>query len=352
MKWLEKYSNDSPSIATTDAFKTFDFGELAGSKQTKDKNSFIHNNIINSPEQPMIDNGESFNDAVNRVIPTFDNILSTAPANTAIITHNSVFGLINLWNKLGKPEEFSKEHRIAYTKQDGNHKTGDSFTVDGANGPIYVIRHGETTDNTKGNFRSDDTQLTDKGVDQAKKVGENIPELSQIISSPLPRVIATANIIASQQDDKKKEEEENWLEKYKEGGFVQPNYNNSSVSFPEGFVGWGINSHRENYNSAWGGQFQNGGVIKDSMGQWNHPGEITEIPSNRITMKGVGYPVLGVSDKGDVQLMHPEQEYKYKGNKVTEFPLLRTGGNLRKNIITFTNNESAPKGWLSKYETP
>ena len=40
-------------------------------------------------------------------------------------------------------------------------------------------------------------------------------------------------------------------------------------------------------------------------GQWDYPGEVTTIPSNRITMQGVPYPVLGVSDTGDVQMMLP-----------------------------------------------
>lgn len=72
-------------------------------------------------------------------------------------------------------------------------------------------------------------------------------------------------------------------------------------------------------------QRKKGGVIKDDMGQWAHPGEITEIGSNQITMQGVPYPVLGISDTGDTQMMYPEQEYKFKGKKVTEYPMAQTG---------------------------
>jgi hypothetical protein len=77
---------------------------------------------------------------------------------------------------------------------------------------------------------------------------------------------------------------------------------------------------------------QNGSVIKDDMGQWAHPGEITEIGSNEITMQGVDYPVLGISDTGDTQMMYPDQDYKFDGNKVTEYPMMQEGG------------------WLSKYQ--
>jgi hypothetical protein len=76
--------------------------------------------------------------------------------------------------------------------------------------------------------------------------------------------------------------------------------------------------------------FDEGGVIKDDMGQWAHPGEITEIGSNNITMQGVDYPVLGVSDTGDTQMMYPGEDYNFDGNKVTEFPMMEKGGWLDK----------------------
>ena len=79
---------------------------------------------------------------------------------------------------------------------------------------------------------------------------------------------------------------------------------------------------------------KNGSVIKDDMGQWAHPGEVTEIDSNNITMQGVDYPVLGVSDTGDTQMMQPNQDYKFDGEKVTEYPMMQEGG------------------WLDKYPEP
>lgn len=101
-----------------------------------------------------------------------------------------------------------------------------------------------------------------------------------------------------------------------------------------------------------------GSVIKDDRGQWDHPGEITEIDSPYITMQGVPYPVLGISDTGDVQMMYPEEEYEFDGEKVTEYPMAKNG--LRQeqkglqnldNLLNFTNyNKPQPGGWLSKYE--
>jgi hypothetical protein len=168
----------------------------------------------------------------------------------------------------------------------------------------------------------------------------------------------------------------------------KPNPNDVQVSVGPDFVGLGYNIKGRNYSPAWGGQFamggslpgsvgftyarvagsapsngkyakktkasaqngqemkfyqegldftpktisKNGSVIKDDMGQWAHPGEITEIGSNNITMQGVDYPVLGISDTGDTQMMYPDQDYKFDGNKVIEYPMMKEGG------------------WLSKYQ--
>ena len=102
-------------------------------------------------------------------------------------------------------------------------------------------------------------------------------------------------------------------------------------------------------------QKREGGVIKDDMGQWAHPGEITEINSNDITMEGVPYDVLGISDTGDTKLMKPGKNYKFKGKKVTEYPMAKNGVNQQdekslqqlNQLTNFTNyNTKQPGGWL------
>jgi hypothetical protein len=106
-------------------------------------------------------------------------------------------------------------------------------------------------------------------------------------------------------------------------------------------------------------QFQKGGIIKDNNGYWNPDnwGKPVEIDSNQITMKGVNQPLLGISDTGDTKLMKPGKNYKFKGKKVTEFPMAKNG--LRQeqkglqnldNLTNFTNyNKPQPGGWLNKY---
>lgn len=177
------------------------------------------------------------------------------------------------------------------------------------------------------------------------------------------------------------------LEKVHDNYGKQGNYNDASASTGPDYVGLGYDTTGRNYSPAWGGQFamggsipgavgftyartagsapangkytkktkasaqngkemsfyqngldftpksisKNGSIIKDDMGQWAHPGEITEIGSNKITMKGVPYDVTGISDEGDIKEMKPGKDYKFKGTKVTEYP-------------------QAQNGWLDKYK--
>ena len=74
-----------------------------------------------------------------------------------------------------------------------------------------------------------------------------------------------------------------------------------------------------------------GAIIEDDLGQLKHPGKVTKINSPNITMKGVNFPVLGISDVGDSKIMLPEEDYKFDGSNVTEFPLnnLQNGGSVK-----------------------
>lgn len=68
---------------------------------------------------------------------------------------------------------------------------------------------------------------------------------------------------------------------------------------------------------------QTGGeVINDNNGQWNNPGSITRISSPNITMRGVNFPVLGISEQtGEKKLMLPNQNYFFENTEsVIEYP--------------------------------
>ena len=76
-------------------------------------------------------------------------------------------------------------------------------------------------------------------------------------------------------------------------------------------------------------------IIYDPMGQWKYPGQPTRIPSSNITMKGVNYPVLAVTDNGQKKMMQPGKDYKFPGAKyVDEFPQAKKGGSLNSKKYT------------------
>lgn len=63
---------------------------------------------------------------------------------------------------------------------------------------IYCVRHGESESNVTGIFPTNDTPLTQRGIEQAKQAAESLAHINiaEIYSSPMLRTIQTASIIA------------------------------------------------------------------------------------------------------------------------------------------------------------
>lgn len=61
--------------------------------------------------------------------------------------------------------------------------------------------------------------------------------------------------------------------------------------------------------------------VEDPRGQWDHPNRCTMIPSKHITMQNISYPVLGIDNSGYKQVMQPEKNYTYPGDRVFEIPM-------------------------------
>ena len=78
-------------------------------------------------------------------------------------------------------------------------------------------------------------------------------------------------------------------------------------------------------------------IIVDPRGQYNHPGEITRIPGEDITMANVPYPVMAYPNIGQPQMMYPEQDYNFPGaDYVDEHPMMQDGG------------PNTPEQWVSE----
>lgn len=71
-------------------------------------------------------------------------------------------------------------------------------------------------------------------------------------------------------------------------------------------------------------------IITDPAGQWKFPGQDTRIPSNKITMKGVPYPVFAQPNVGPGIMMEPGQDYEFPdADYVDESPQMKKGGTLK-----------------------
>lgn len=98
----------------------------------------------------------------------------------------------------------------------------------------------------------------------------------------------------------------------------------------------------------------------DPMGYWNpeNVGNPVIIPSNMITMQGVGQPLIGISDTGDVQYMQPGGEYEFDGQYVTEYPVAKGGVSVNQadespikklnQLLNFTNYNDMAKAKKGK----
>lgn len=64
------------------------------------------------------------------------------------------------------------------------------------------------------------------------------------------------------------------------------------------------------------------------------------IPSNRITMRDVDFPVYGIDDLGYAQMMYPGVDYEFPGNQVFELPVRQTGG---QRDVMYTPNPNDPR---------
>lgn len=95
-------------------------------------------------------------------------------------------------------------------------------------------------------------------------------------------------------------------------------------------------------------------IITDPMGQWKYPGLPTRIPGNDITMEGVGYPVLGVANNGQKQMMQPGKDYTFPGaDYVDEYPQMRKGGTRKRRktkSLSGTNKLMLPNPLLRNYK--
>jgi hypothetical protein len=153
-------------------------------------------------------------------------------------------------------------------------------------------------------------------------------------------------------------EDGGWLEKYNDGGPVQPNYNDASVSMSEDFVGEGTVNEGRDYSPAWGGQFAMGGALPGATGSMyarysgggSMPGDVGfryprtgEIPDNGKYAKKTK-----ASAENGTEMKFYQEGLDFKPKSIS-----RDGSQLVKldQLSNFTNyNTKQPGSWLDKYQ--
>ena len=151
--------------------------------------------------------------------------------------------------------------------------------------------------------------------------------------------------------------QEGEAKRYEETG-IKSFQNGGEMKFYQEGLDWKPKSISR--NGAWLNKYEQGGIIKDDRGQWDHPGEITEISGDTMATHGYGdIPLYVVPDKGKPRLVQPNTgTQKFPGaKKFTEYPMAKNGMRQEQkglqnldNLVNFTNyNKPQPGGWLNKY---
>jgi len=163
----------------------------------------------------------------------------------------------------------------------------------------------------------------------------------------LPVAAATAATMANQE-----KRNGGWLEKYNDGGPIQPNYNDYSVSASPDFVGEGYSNVGRNYSPAWGGQFAMGGSIGGAtQGIPGATGFMYARVAGSTPSKGKGRNKVYKTDASAQN--GAEMKFYQEGLDFKPKSISKNGSELTKldQLTNFTNyNTKQPGGWLDKYQ--
>lgn len=192
------------NISTDKNLRTLDYGDFKGQKEDAASDKQIKEDILN--DNPVGKSGEKFSDFIKRSIPAVQKVIEDKDNNSVVVTHSSVLKAMKVWEDMGRPDvnelqgeklkEFAQKYNDLKPEKEGRVEVlkGKNETA------TQLVRHGETEDNKISDFREDNTELTDKGMSQAKKSGQEIKrmtggDVTKIVSSDLPRTIHTSNLI-------------------------------------------------------------------------------------------------------------------------------------------------------------
>lgn len=194
----EELFHPSKQIKMDEGAATWNQGVLEGQEETPEMKEKV-NELIRKGDTP-IEGGESFNQFRDRAINWFKEKLQNAKDKSVVVTHSQMLKVIDAWEKAGRPDDYSKINPEDIIKENVKSAAVKEFKT--PQGVMYVVRHGDTTQNkgvkgTPNLLRTKDVKLAKKGIEEAEKIGEELKgkDVSEISSSPLERAYQTAQII-------------------------------------------------------------------------------------------------------------------------------------------------------------
>lgn len=217
--WLDQYQEGGMKITPVDALRTWDLGHYEGQKETTQMKKLIDDHIKNPNMQ--VPGGETYNQFVNRVIPAFAHAAENLPDKALVVTHSQVLKAIDAWDNQGRPHPNEMDQTEAINSKV---KSADVHKFRLGDKTIYIARHGDTPQN-KGVpgpdlVRTKDAELAPKGIKEAERNGKQLADIgvSTIVSSPLPRAMTTAHIIAGEIQKKLGGSIDSQMDEFSHGG--------------------------------------------------------------------------------------------------------------------------------------
>ncbi len=188
----------------------------------------------------------------------------------------------------------------------------------------------QLTAEDKANFLKGTTQRAIDNYNATQNVTSNVIDLSlpqqNTTFASVPDVEEPKEVVEAKQSLQQKQAEENFLNELNQQNFafeepqqqIQPKQIVPQISPLERYA---------QIESFVGGNpvAQQGGRIPvSSRGVYDYPNQEVIVPTTdgRVTMKNITYPILGIDEYGNTQLMQPDGEYQFQGKTIHEVPQL------------------------------
>jgi len=140
---------------------------------------------------------ESYDEFSKNTIDNYKEAIKGLPDKSVIVTHGTVVSLLKSWKESGYSDSVDES---MFNEQRINNTHIEEIDHDGKK--IYIVRHGESQANFRGEESDKETPLTERGIIQSMSVAELLKDkdINTVVSTDTSRTKETANIIRRELD--------------------------------------------------------------------------------------------------------------------------------------------------------